>query len=298
MCCIEDNVSFFRIYNTVFALINLAFLIASMVTFLQVHDSSRPYYRMYLTHNQEAEVYPLYIIIGMNVAGVLFHSCFAFFASSIVNNSFQERNSNPYRCFLQFVGEGAGLVGIMVIHGIAHVETLGVVLVIFGSVLTLCYFQDEYLNTNYEFTPNKEPHFFAIPIYILLIIFVTIKSTENIKGPFGARVAIVSLIGLFQTSFMFIIQRMHISKRFSGSRVQTQTLDDDDVESDGDGQEDGGAASMKDQMDAIEVGLAEIRRGIFYEILQYTNTTVFMMVVSWLIISIVRNDVVLHEDEN
>lgn len=294
MFCIEDNVSFFRFYNAVFALINLAFSIASLVTLLQVHDSWRPYYRMHLTHNQETEVYPIYIVIGMNVAAVLFHSGFAFFARSIVNTSFQERNSNPYRWFLQFVGEGAGLVGIMVIHGITHVETLGVVLVIFGSVLTLCYFQDEYLNTNYEFAPNKEPHLFAIPMYILLIIFVTIKSTENIKGPFGARVAIVSLIGLFQTSFMFIIQRMHISKRFSGSRVQTQALEDDDAESDGDDQEVG--SSMKDQMDAIEVGLAEIRRGIFYEILQYTNSTLFMMVVSWLIISIVRNDVVLHED--
>lgn len=294
MCCIEDNVSFFRFYNVVFVLVNLAFLIASTATFLQVHNSWRPYYRMQLTHNQEAEVYPLTVVIGMNAAGVLFHSGFAFFAKSIVHNSFQERNSNPYRWLLQFVGEGAGLVGIMLIHGIDHVETLGVVLVIFGAVLTLCYFQDEYLNSNYDFAPNKEPHLFAIPMYVLLIIYVTIKSTENIQGSFGTRVAIVSLIGLFQTSFMFIIQRMHISKKFPGSRVQTQAAEDD-VESDNDDQ---GETSMKEQMEAIESGLADIKRGIFYEILQYTNSTIFMMVVSWLIISIVKNDVVLHEDEN
>jgi hypothetical protein len=281
MCFIKNNTLFFRIYNCVFAVINLAFFIAGLVTFLAVHDDWRPYYRLDVTHNQEIEVYPLYISMGMHLASTFFHLMFIIFARSIVENAFTERNTNPYRWFLQFVGEGLGLVGLMVIHGIAHIETLMVTMVVYGAVLILCYYQDEYLNANYDFMPNKEPHVFAIPIYILLIVFVSIKSTENLTGEFSTRVAIVSLISLFQTSLMFIIQRFHVGK-FGAQQVVSHAAGDE-------GDDEG------DKLDPIEDMTSAVRRGIFYEILQYTNTNIFMMVVSWLIISIVRNDVVLSE---
>lgn len=283
MCLIKDNVLFFRIYNAAFTLINTAFFVAGLVTYLNVHDEWRPYYRIDLTHSQEMEVFPLYVSMVMHAAATLFHLMFILFARSIVENSFREKNTNPYRWFLQFVGEGMGLVGIMVIHGIAHIETLMVTVVVYGSVLILCYYHDEYLNRNYDFMPNKEPHFFAIPIYVLLIIFVSIKSTENINGEFTTRVAIVSLISLFQTSMMFIIQRLHIGKNTGNQIVSGADEEDDDAQ---------GAPPKLDPIDEI---VSDVRRGIFYEVLQYTNSSIFMGVVSWLIISIVRNDVVLNE---
>lgn len=280
MCFIKENVLFFRIYNGVFALINLAFFVAGLVTFINVHDQWRPYYRIDLTHNQEMEVFPLYVSMIMHLMTTMFHIMFVIFARSIVENSFREKNSNPYRWFLQFIGEGTGLVGIMIIHGIAHIETLMVTMVVYGAVLILCYYQDEYLNTNYEFMPSKEPHFFAIPIYVLLIVFVSIKSTENINGEFTTRVAIVSLISLFQTSMMFIIQRLHIRKNVGNQVVSAADDQEDDTGT--------------SKMDPIDENEAEVRRGIFYEILQYTNSSIFMGIVSWLIISVVRNDIVLN----
>lgn len=288
--CSQDNTAFFRTYNILFFIVHVAFLIAGIITYADVHDTWRPYYRIIVTHGQELEVYPLFISLGMHLTGALFHLYFSCRARHIVETSFGYGNTNPSRWFLQFFGEGAGLLGIMVIHGIHHLETLGVVILIYAAVLALCYFQDEYLNPNYEFMPGKEPHMFAVPLYAFLIVFVTIKSTEHINGKFSARVSIVSLISLFQTSLMFIVQRMHIynssSSSSSGTRIETAVEDNTE----------GGTEDVDTKIDELENDMAELRRGIFYEILQYTNSTIFMMVVSWLIISIVRNDVVLHDD--
>jgi hypothetical protein len=276
--CFSDNVAYFRTYNIIFATIHVAFLVAACVTYLQYRDTWRPYYQIIVVHDQLLDVYPLLFSIVMHGAGTLFHCGFAWAARTIVEGTMSYRMTNSWKWVLQGVAEGVGLAGIMVIQGVAHLETVGATLLIWAGVMALCYFQDEYLNPAYDFMPNKEPHFFAIPIYVLLIVFVTIKSTEHVDENLNMRVAVASLVSLFQTSFMFVIQRIHVAHR--GHRVVTAAPEGGDGDGDGDL--------------AVPAGDG-VRRAIFYEILHYANGTVFMMVVSWINISITREDVVLDK---
>jgi hypothetical protein len=282
--CLDDNVTYFRTYNVLFAVVHAAFLVAAGVTYMQVRDTWRPYYDIAVVHDQVLHVYPLLVSLVMHTAGLLFHAAFALTARSIVEDSIAIKLSNPWRWFLQLFAEGAGLAGIMVIQGVAHLETVGVTLLIFAAVLALCYFQDEYLNSAYDFMPSKEPHLFAIPLYALLIVFITIKSTEHVDQNLNIRVAVASLVSLFQTSLMFVIQRLHIYWHRGAQRVAEGTAA---AEEDGDEEARGEVKVAHDTGDSQ-------RRAIFYEIIHYVNSTLFMMTVSWITISITREDVVLQ----
>lgn len=270
----EDDVKYFRFHNVVFALIHVAFLIACGVTYLQVHETWKPYYQMQLFAGKVLDIHLIFVSFVMHSCSMVMHTCFAIWSFNIVNNNLREYHSNPYRWIMQLVGDGNALVGIMMIYGIQHIETLAVVMILYAAVLVLCYFQDEYLNPRYEFMPGKEPHLFAVPIYLCLVLFIAVKSTEKVNGDYITRINIVSLFSLFQSSIMFIIQRMHIFKQ---SRViETAQTDEEDVN------------------EKLESQVSETKRALFYEVIQYVNSIVFQMVVSWLIISITKSGVTIE----
>lgn len=274
MAFIESDVGYFRFYNGLFAFINVALLVACVVVYFQVKNDFKPYYQIQLTSGQVLNVYLLFISLTMHSCSLFMHLVFTIWAQFIVN-VMREFHTNPYRWIMQLVGDGNAIVGIMAIYGIQHIETVAVVVILYASVLVLCYYQDEYLNPRYEFLPGKEPHVFAVPIYLCLVIFVAIKSTENVNGDFVNRINMVSLFSLFQSSAMFLIQRLHIFKQ--NKVIETA----EDVE--------------EDANEKLETQVSETKRALFYETIQYVNSAVFQLVVTWLIISITKNNVILGQ---
>lgn len=267
----QDNVHYLRFHNILFTIIHLAVIIALVVTCVKEKDTMITYYSVDVSRDFKVVVYPIYICLVMHSLSSLVHLLFAVFSLRLVHDNFSQRNNNPYSWTLQFLGNGMGLMGIMSIFGIDNMDTFAQVYLLYLSVLTLCYFQNEYLNPHYDFLPGKEPHFFAIPIYATMAFLITLKSYQSdVVGSTTTRITMVSLFALFQLSLMFLIQRMHISKNlFTDKAIET-------------------AEDVEEEADKLEINIVKIRRALFYEILQYVNNVVFQVIVSWLIISLTR----------
>lgn len=263
-------------------LFHLSFLVASIVTILSVDVLT--YYQLQITKTRFVPVVPLYTSITMHAIAIIFHFCFAVYSESMIQNCFYFNNSNAIRWVYQFLTDGAGIVGLMLIHGFLHFETFLIVLLVFACTLVLCYYQDQYLNTNYDFAPELEPHLFAVPIYLLLICFIIIKSAETVSDTFSSRIVLVTIISLFQTSAMFLIQRLHI-RLTKSDRNHLESLKSDEEEE-----------SKQNSAEYIDVELRMLSRGIMFEVLQYANSTFFQMTISWLIISITRTGSTLEPE--
>jgi len=222
------------------------------------------------------------------LAGLLFHGIFALSGTAIVDEYFAYNFTNPIRWVLQFVVDGSALVGLMCVHGFHQVDSILMVLIIFASTLGYCYLQDQYLNSGNAFNPDKEPHVFAVPFYIAMIFIIVAKSSEHINDETSIRLAIVTLVSLFQTLIMFMLQRLHIRYRYVN-------VSGDDDDTDGtDEADDGELGNVMKKGDKIDMVLDEIRRGIRYEALYYINGMLFEMTITWIIISITRTNQVLH----
>jgi hypothetical protein len=277
-------------------LFHLGFLIASVTTFFTTDIVV--YYEMELTHDQSIPVKPIFVSLIMHTAAIFFHMMFAITAENVIQNYFMFNNSNAVRWMYQFFTDGAGIVGLMEIHGFGHIETLAVTLVVFASTLILCYYQDQYLNTNFEFLPELEPHIFAIPIYVMMICFIIAKSAQSISDSFSNRIALITIISLFQTCVTFVIQRLHIYLTLRDRRAmeKLKEADRDQEKQDRDDDEDGerDALSVENFTEGyLDMDISILRRGIIFEVMQYANSTLFQMTISWLIISITRSKSVL-----
>lgn len=291
--CFKNNKTFFRTYNLFFMFLQLGFLIATLGTLFTTDVVI--YYDMEITHDQTIPVKPIYISLAMHVMAVLFHMMFAIYSESIIQNYFMFNNSNSLRWIYQLFTDGAGVVGLMEIHGFGHIETFVVTLVVFASTLILCYYQDQYLNTNYEFLPEIEPHVFAIPIYVLMICFIIVKSAQSISDTFSSRIVLITIISLFQTCVMFLIQRFHIYKTLRDRRSieNMKEAEEDEEKQDKDENEQDELSNENFTENYLDMDIAILRRGIIFEIIQYTNSTLFQMTISWLIISITKSRTVL-----
>lgn len=286
--CFDDNVTFFKAVNWAFVAIHFCFLLACVLTVELRSTPMKVFYQLITTHDQVIDIYPIYISLFTHVAGLLFHFFFALGGKSIVDGYFSYNYTNPIRFFLQFFVDGSALVGLMCIHGFRGLDSVVMVLVMFASTLGFCYFQDQYLNVNGGFNPDKEPHTFAIPIYLFMVFIIVAKSSEHINDEASIRIAIVTLVSLFQTLIMFILQRVHIRYRYVADDEQT----DQESESE-DTVEKGDLGNVLERGEKIDMILDEIRRGIRFEALYYLNSVFFQMTITWIAISITRTDQVL-----
>jgi hypothetical protein len=150
------------------------------------------------------------------------------------------------------------------------------------------------LNSGHAFAPDKEPHTFAIPVYIAMVFIIVAKSSEHINDEASIRIAVVTLVSLFQTLLMFIIQRLQIKYK----SVEVVKHPDDDSRSikhaDDDDDEGADLGDVLERGNKLDVILDEVRRGIRYETFYYLNSVFFQMTITWIIISITRSNQVLH----
>jgi hypothetical protein len=286
--CFKDNVSLFKAINWFFTAIHLLLLVACVIT-LALRGKDKPltmYYQIVLTHGEVLNVYLIYIPIFTHTAAILFHFVFALFGATIVNHYFSYNYTNPMRWVLQLVVDGSTLVGIMLIHGFNNIDTIIITIALYASTLGYCYLQDQYLNMSNQFNPDREPHFFALPIYIIMILMIITKSPEHINDEASIQIAIVTAVSLFLTLSMFVLQQTHIKHHYKDMECDTTPREDD-------------AEALENVADTqkgqrIENILDEIRRGIKYEGFFYVNSVVFQTTVTWVIISITRYDQALH----
>lgn len=291
--CFKQNKSFFKAINWCFMTLHLVFLVTCIIVITTRNEPLTLYYKIELTHGQFFDVYPIYAPLIVHGSGVLFHFVFALIGSSIVDGYFAYSFSNPIRWFLQFMVDGGSLVGLMLIHGFHTVESILLILIIYIAILGFCYYQDHYLNPTIEFSPDKQPHTFAIPLHILMILMIIGKASEHINDNKSLKIAIVTLISLGLTLMSYIIQRLHITYRSSDIGIKVQDEKDTDSER-GDTETLENVVPSSQEMAQLDATLDEIRRGIQYESYYYLNSILFAMTVTWFIINITRSNEILH----
>lgn len=281
--CFKENSTLYKFVNIIFVLYNIALIIACAIT-ISEEDNLIPYYKLEVTHDQFIDVYLIYLAMYMNIAAFIFHGVFGFFAVSILERQFLPFRINSGRWFYQFIIVGFELCVLMAIHGMGHIETFAIAITLFASILVLCYFQDQYINTMHDFNPPTSPHFFAVPLYILFIAFLMIKSMEHIHSLFEGRLAIVTTITLLLTSVFFMIQKIHIYYATS-NRSKVDTVDDDKEEED------------EENNNNIEFDLDNTLRSqlidIKFEIFHYINVGLHQLVITWIVIKITRANITL-----
>jgi hypothetical protein len=221
---------------------------------------------------------------------------FAVMGRYVVEDYITYSYSNPVRWFLQFSVDGSSLLGLMLIHGFHTVESVVLILIIYVAILGFCYYQDHYLNPNDQFHPDKEPHMFAIPLHVLMILMIIGKANEHINDDKSLKIAVVTLISLSLTLVSYILQRVHISyrsKMLNGDG--DDPISDDDQDPDLGGDHDlGGVIHPKSQTDRLDAMMDEVRRGVQYESYYYINSALFAMTVTWFTINITQTNQVLR----
>lgn len=285
--CFKQNKTFFKAINWCFMTLHLIFLITCVLVIVIRDTPLTLYYKLLVTHNQFIDVYPIYVPLVVHSSGVLFHFIFALSGSTIVDGYIAYSYSNPLRWFLQLMVDGGSLVGLMLIHGFHTIESIIHIIIIYIAILGFCYYQDHYLNPTLNFNPEKEPHFFAIPLHIVMIILIIATASEHINDDKSLRIAIITLISLGLTLLSYIIQRMHI-------RYRSSLVDPVDSADDSDTNELENVVPTDEKMAKLDEAISEIRRGIQYESYYYLNSILFAMTVTWFIITITQSNEILH----
>lgn len=286
----SSNYFVFKFINWVFAVIHLSILIACFCTVYVRDGPLIVYYQIVLTHGQLVDVYPIYVALVTHSVALLFHFIFALTGSSMVNEYIAYNYANPIRWIMQFFVDGSSLVALMLIHGFYDVGSVVLVIMLFAATIALNYLQDQYLNTDKAFFPDRQPHTFGIPLYIAMILVIVAKSSDHINDKASIRIAIVTIVSLFQTLIGFLIQKAHIN--FSGNKaaVDDEVFAPVDVDT----------AAERDLENIIEKGeqldlvMDEISRGVKYESFHYINSTLFTLTITWVVINITRNDQILN----
>lgn len=292
--CFKQNKTFFKAINWSFFIAHAVLLVACIIVITTRDEPLTLYYKIELTHDQFFDVYPIYMPLIVHGAGVFFHFIFALMGSSIVDGYFAYSFTNPLRWFLQFMVDGGSLVGLMLIHGFHTVESVMLILIIYIAIIGFCYYQDHYLNPTIEFSPDKEPHIFAIPLHILMILMIIGKASEHINDDKSLKIAIVTLISLGLTLMSYIIQRIHIKYKSTQVGNSHKFEIDDDAQSEGASAELENVVPSSDKMMELDAILDEMRRGIQYESFYYLNSILFAMTVTWFIITITQSNEILH----
>ena len=295
--CFKDNKSFFKTINWVFFLVHLVLLAACIVMMVTRDKPVVLYYKIEITHDQYIDVYPIYVPFFTHAVGMLIHFIFALTGTLIVDEYFITGYTNPIRWILQFFVDGASLVGLMVIHGFHSVETVLLVLLVYIAILGFCYFEDHYLIPEKKFNPDKEPHTFAIPLHMFMIILIIGKASEHINDQRSLNIALITLVSLGLTLVSYVLQKIQIkyqSKSLSEIVEPEETNDDSDSDHGGTESDLEKVSPSKARIDRLDAILDEVRRGIQFEAYYYINSTLFAITVTWFILNITQSNQTLH----
>lgn len=290
--CFKNNISFFKMFNVAFFIVHLTILIACGVTYSNLEGDLPIYYKIEVSEHQSLDVKLLYISFIMHTIAMIFHFAFYLKGRDLIENTIPKNYTNPYHWWYQFLVDGTAFVGVMLIHGFKQVETVGIVLALYGSIIVLCFYQDQYMNRGGQFRPTVAPHTFAIPLYIIMVMFIAFKSTEHISEPDRLKIAIVTSITLFQSGLMFIIQKLHINF----NKVSDMDELKEQMKEDRETAEDEGDLDMPiTETNAIlDMEITEMRRAIKYDLFHYLNSIIFHIAISWIIINLTRGNEILH----
>lgn len=277
------NVTLFRVTNAFFAAAHAAFLIACAV---RLATEETPFYVMELYDGITVDVFIVNVALITHVVGVSGHLSFVICAKSILDHNFTHTNTNPYRWFVQLVGDCAAFMGIMLLHDAGtRVETLVLVFIIIAAVYAFCYLQDQYASGKMD--ADREPHTFAVPIYVALLVIVIISTTLRMRDVADTTVAIVTTGTLCQTMFTFVIQRLHHKYRV----VKEVVVEEDETNED---EEEGGETEPRLDIDhgkaTLDDILSDIRRGVRYDVMHYASSFMFHASVTWVILSVKFNE--------
>lgn len=295
--CFKDNVSFFKMFNVAFFLIHLSVLVACFITYSAMNGDLPVYYNIEVSEQQSIEIKLLFVPISMHFIALLFHFSFFLKASDIVELTIPKNFTNPYHWFYQFIVDGVAFMGVMFIHGFKQIETVGIVLALYASIIVLCFYQDQYMNRGGQFRPTLSPHTFAIPLYICMVIFIAFKSTEHISGSERLNIAIVTSISLFQSGLMFIIQKFHINyNKVSDMDDIRDRIGEESGTSAIENAEDGEELTMPidEKNQILDLEISEMRRAIKYDLMHYLNSIIFHIAISWIIINLTRTNQTLE----
>lgn len=288
--CFKDNESFFKMFNVAFFVVHMAILIACCIVYSLMDGDIPVYYQISVSGNQVVDVKLLYVSFIMHSIAMLFHFSFFLKSSDLIEITFPNNFTNPYHWLYQYFVDGIAFVGVMLIHGFQQIETIGIVLALYGAIIVLCFYQDQYMNREKQFQPTISPHTFGIPLYIVMVLFIAFKSTEHINGTDRIKITIVTSISLFQSGLMFIIQKLHIGfNKVSEMEDLKEQIKNGEVES---GEELDIPISKNNQM--LDMEIAEMSRAVKYDLLHYLNSVVFHIAISWIIINLTRVGEVLH----
>jgi hypothetical protein len=252
------------------------------------------YYKLEVVENQFIDVKLLYVSFFIHSVALLFHFAFFIKANDLVELTFPRNFTNPYHWFYQFFVDGIAYVGVMLIHGFHQIETIGIVLALYGAVIVLCFYHDQYMNRENNFNPTVSPHTFAIPLYMVMVMFIAFKSTEHINAPDRLKIAIVTSISLFQSGLMFVIQKIHVNyNKVSDMEDLKKKIQDEKEENN---VEEGNELNLpiSETSDMLDMEIAEMRRAIKYDLFHYLNSIIFHIAISWIIINLTRAREVLH----
>lgn len=291
--CFKDNVSFFKMFNVAFFVIHMTIIIACCIVYSMMDGAIPVYYQISVTGNQVVDVKLLYVSFIMHSIAMLFHFSFFLKSTDLIELMFPKNFTNPYHWLYQFFVDGIAFVGVMLIHGFQQIETVGIVLALYGAIIVLCFYQDQYMNRGGQFQPTISPHTFGIPLYIVMVLFIAFKSTEHISGPDRIKITIVTSISLFQSGLMFIIQKLHIGfNKVSDMEDLKEEIKNGDAEEVESGEELDIPISKNNEM--LDMEIAEMNRAVKYDLLHYLNSVVFHIAISWIIINLTRAGEVLH----
>lgn len=290
--CFKDNIGFFKLFNVAFFLVHLTSLVACSITYSNMNGELPVYYKIEISHDQTLNVKLLIVPFIMHSTAMIFHFAFFLKGDSIVENTIPKNYTNPYHWVYQFVVDGMAFTGVMLIHGFHQIETVAIVLALFGSIIVLCFYQDQYMNRNGMFQPTISPHSFAIPLYVCMVMFIAFKSTEHIKEPDRLKIAIITSITLFQTGLMFIIQKFHVNYNKCSEMEELHTNNNEEVEEVEEGDELDMDISKTNVI--LDMEIAELRRAIKYDLMHYLNSIIFHVAITWIIINLTRSDQELH----
>lgn len=280
--CKLSNKTLYNLLQVAFASIHLALLIACII--IATKNDVVPFYEIEIGNDLHVLAFPIYASIVTHIIGVLGHLLFYWLSDSIIND-ISQKYSNGYRYIFQFLTDGSSLVGISMVYGVAQIEVIGALVVIYMSTIVLTYLQDEYLRSS-SYNPPISPNTFGLPIYVALILFLASQSLHHITTVDERRAALVTIIALAQTIAMFLIQKFHIKNEL-GSPKYVESQNDEDEDEDDDIKLN---LTIDKQLDS---DLASLHRGIKYEAAHYLNSLFFTITVTWVVLTITRNGLTL-----
>ena len=290
--CFKENSSLFKLINILFIFINLGLLVATIFTLSQKTESE-PYYELLITHDQTINVHLIYLPIIMNTFGLMFHSIFVLSHKYILERQFLNYSVNNFRWIHQFFTGCFGIVTIMAINGFDHIETFVISIIMYASIIALCFFQDQYLNSSYDFNPPKSPHVFAVPFYFIFIGFLMTKSMENIHSLPSVKLSIITTVSLILFGSTFSIQQLHY---YTNKKLNVVHSEETVETEENKNETNSSKKNMENKVDELDRVIKKQRHDVMFDALYCVNIGLFQIIITWMVINLSLKNATLNSN--